>query len=466
MTPDEMVETAEFKGQCVCWERSGLAFLPFADWFFDNGLDEYGAAWKWAATTGLRIYQTLGTDKVPFEVIRAMANRKIEPFTQENIVASYLAAWVAGGGLSWEQVGAADVLLNSTEQVRTLGGYAGTGKTRLLTFLAAHLPGYSVCSFTGKVAALLRKKGIPRARTIHSTIYDREVSPEGRVTWRKKHKRAVGNGFIVDEASMVSKPMLEDMLSFGVPIIAIGDHGQLPPVGEDAGLMKEPMAVLEKIHRNAGPIARFAEFLRQGGEARDWTPREGKGVYVMVGRQVPDTSLRNADQILCAFNKTRVKLNRHVRDLRFLAGDMPRRPGELFTVADNAPRVGDRVICLMNSGSLFNGQQGVVRDVESGLRPEDNTMAFDPDDDPQNTHLFVHYDPAAFNREKVPKNPGRDWRNPVPFDYAYAVTVHKFIGDEADKVIVFEERCGLWEHARWAYTAASRARESVIWVTG
>ncbi len=91
-------------------------------------------------------------------------------------------------------------------------------------------------------------------------------------------------------------------------------------------------------------------------------------------------------------------------------------------------------------------------------------MVFVPDGETE-PH-FVRYDPAAFHREKMPKDKPQRWNRVLPFDYAYAATAHKFIGDEADKVIVFEERCRLWEHARWAYTAASRARESLIWVTG
>ncbi len=315
MTTAELIQMPEFIGQCVCWQETGRAFLPFADWFIDNGMDDHAAGWRWLAMTGKKLPSLLKRNKLLDYVLYS------------------LNEWTAGNGLSWEQLDAFERLVNASEQVRTLGGYAGTGKTRLLTFLANHFGHYDVCSFTGKVAALLRKKGIRRARTIHSTIYDR-VERNGRVTWRKKHKRAVGGGFIVDEASMVSKPMLDDMLSFDVPIIAIGDHGQLPPVGEDAGLMKEPMVTLEKVHRNAAPIARFAEFLRKGGEALDWTPREGKQVYVMEGRSVPNASLLNADQILCAFNKTRVGLNKLVRELRYIHGYGT--AGELFSVPGQA----------------------------------------------------------------------------------------------------------------------------------
>ncbi|MFG5630096.1 AAA family ATPase, partial [Enterococcus faecalis] len=36
---------------------------------------------------------------------------------------------------------------------------------------------------------------------------------------------------VVDEYSMIDEQMGEDLLSFGCPILALGDPGQLPPVG-------------------------------------------------------------------------------------------------------------------------------------------------------------------------------------------------------------------------------------------
>ena len=65
-----------------------------------------------------------------------------------------------------------------------------------------------------------------------------------------------------------------------------------------------------------------------------------------------------------------------------------------------------------------------------------------------------------FNQEKK-----ADWQQGcLPFDYCYAVTCHKAQGDEWDRVVVIEQRCDRWDHARWAYTAASRARKSLIWI--
>jgi hypothetical protein len=55
---------------------------------------------------------------------------------------------------------------------------------------------------------------------------------------------------------------------------------------------------------------------------------------------------------------------------------------------------------------------------------------------------------------------------PFEFSYAYGITCNKAQGSEWGKVLVYEERFPFdkTEHARWAYTAATRASEKLVWV--
>jgi len=55
---------------------------------------------------------------------------------------------------------------------------------------------------------------------------------------------------------------------------------------------------------------------------------------------------------------------------------------------------------------------------------------------------------------------------PKEFTYAYAVTTHKAQGSEWDKVVVLEEKFPFdkIEHARWLYTACTRASEKLVLV--
>lgn len=358
-----------------------------------------------------------------------------------------MSATVARVELTREQREVVDRLVWGIDNnhVQTLGGFAGCGKTVCVTRLTDFLPRFAVCAYTGKAADVLRRKGV-KAATIHSTIYRPEEDRRGKMVFHLKSQAELGyNGFLIDEASMVSNSILDDLKSFGLPIIAVGDHGQLPPVGEDAGLMKNPDYRLETIHRNAGPIARFAEHLRKGGDARS-APISGDSVHLCPRNWVTTDWLVKSDQVICAFNRTRIGLNRTIRR-------------SLGRTDDDYPTRGDRVICLRNDriAGTFNGQQGVCGEVN--LNAE--TLEFIPE---YGEPVLVYYHPLAWNAEKTPpREPGVSPGFDVSFDFAYCVTAHKFQGSEANKVIVFEERCDLWEHSRWAYTAASRAKEKIVW---
>ena len=53
---------------------------------------------------------------------------------------------------------------------------------------------------------------------------------------------------------------------------------------------------------------------------------------------------------------------------------------------------------------------------------------------------------------------------PCEFSYGYAITTWKAQGSEWDKVLVLEERFPFdkEEHARWLYTACTRASEKLV----
>lgn len=342
--------------------------------------------------------------------------------------------------------------VRSGERLTTVGGYAGTGKTTMARVLNNRLARFAVCAFTGKACDRLRSIGM-EANTIHSTIYRPRDDDQARdgVRYELKSRQELGcDGFLIDEGSMVGKEEFDNLMSFGLPIVVLGDHGQLPPVGEDAGLMIDPMFKLETIHRNAGPIARFAEHLRKKNTAESWRqPNDGDtGVWLLSRRNVTDGQLLAADQIICAYNRTRVGLNRTVRRLL-------RLPEE--------PVIGDKIICLRNdkAAGVFNGQQGVI----DLIQPEIDHLRFVPRSGPERS-LLCGYHPEAWNAEKTPpREKGTEPGRLVPFDFGYALTCHKTQGDEYDKVIVYSERCDkLWEFSRWAYTAASRAKRKLLWV--
>jgi exodeoxyribonuclease-5 len=330
-------------------------------------------------------------------------------------------------------------LLKFEKPVQTMGGYAGTGKTTIIGNIIKALPNFAVCAYTGKASHVLRKKGISEAKTIHSLIYEPKIDHNNEVYFDLAEQLPCA-GIIVDEASMVSKDIYQDLLYFKKPIIFVGDHGQLEPVGDAFNVMQKPDYTLEEIHRNAGEIAHFADFIRKGFKPAAWEFRGSGKKVKFLNKNNYKGKLLEVDQVICAFNKTRAEINLEARKMLGL-------PPE--------PAVGYRVMCLRNQHQIgvFNGMQGVI----AKLLPK-NKMIFEAD----GIQYEVKYDKKVFGQEKYEFEFEKD--APLPFDWCYGTTCHKVQGSEYERTLVVEQNCGLWDNKRWSYTAASRAREEVWWV--
>lgn len=129
-----------------------------------------------------------------------------------------------------------------------LKGYAGTGKTTLVSALIRALRGLNIgCTQlapTGRAAkVMMHASGFP-AFTIHKWIYSRRKTRDGFFRTELKPNFLSNSLFIVDEASMISGNLtdleqghlLDDLIEFvyqkpGNALVLIGDGFQLPPVG-------------------------------------------------------------------------------------------------------------------------------------------------------------------------------------------------------------------------------------------
>ncbi len=140
----------------------------------------------------------------------------------------------------------------TNEEIFVLKGYAGTGKTTVISTIVSSLPEIQMKSVllapTGRAAKVIANYSQKPAFTIHKKIYFPKKSGGG-VTFtlqQNKHKNTV---FIVDEASMISDrdsdskmyangSLLDDLISYvysgkGCKMILLGDTAQLPPVNLD-----------------------------------------------------------------------------------------------------------------------------------------------------------------------------------------------------------------------------------------
>ena len=147
---------------------------------------------------------------------------------------------------------AADAFLDSPQPRCTLvlNGYAGTGKTTLLSVLVRYLRAVDrrvvLLAPTGRAAKVMGQYSGATAFTIHKFIYHRIVKA-GTYRFSLRENTMTRTVFIVDEASMISgerqyftgtgnNSLLDDLMAFvfqgtGCRLILVGDQAQLPPVG-------------------------------------------------------------------------------------------------------------------------------------------------------------------------------------------------------------------------------------------
>lgn len=352
-----------------------------------------------------------------------------------------------------------------------LGGYAGTGKTTIIKTIINEIPGAALCAFTGKAVSVLHRKGCLNATTIHSLIYYTEVTKSGMIH-RLRHKEEILelgiDLIIVDEASMISRELYDGLTSYKIPILWVGDPGQLEPVGDDVELMSCPDIVLNKIHRQAenSEIIKFATELRKSTNPLIYLHRENdkSQLEVVLSSRAKHLPLYCADQIICGFNKTRVIVNSYVREHKL-------RQHELIANGfENRVHLKERIICLSNSSdyNIFNGMIMTVQSVIEHRNPDFLTIVAEDDLGSSRTFLARL---AQFGQQKVldlyehRKLEKQLGLKLALVDYGYCITAHKSQGSEWDHVLVIEEFISrLWSGSRWRYTAATRASKKLTYV--
>ena len=149
-----------------------------------------------------------------------------------------------------------DIITDISEFITTIGnrsiyvlkGYAGTGKTTLVSSLVKSLPvvakRHVLIAPTGRAAKVLAKYSKRAASTIHRKIYWIRTNKSGNTFITRKENTHTNTIFFVDEASMISennekafgnRSLLDDLIEYvyeglDCKLILIGDTAQLPPV--------------------------------------------------------------------------------------------------------------------------------------------------------------------------------------------------------------------------------------------
>lgn len=356
-----------------------------------------------------------------------------------------------------------------------IAGYAGAGKSTLVKFIveALQIPQSDVCyiAYTGKAALVLKEKGCPNSMTAHRLLYKSFPRRDG--TFYHMPKRPLDYPYkliILDEVSMFPKEMWDLLLSHGIHVIALGDPGQLPPIGDDNGILAQPHVFLDEIMRQA----QESEIIRLTMDIRAGKPLQlfkGNEVQIIDRSELVDGMLLWADQIICAKNETRRNINQLIRQYKYGAD------------VGMAPVEGDKVICLRNDWDrpnlegdvMVNGMMGTINNIrygESNQWLSTDLIADILPDGSEEDDEFAYFDDLHIDYKLLTSGePTVNKKNfkrfppvikPKEFDYGYCITCHKSQGSEYDKVLVFEEYLRGGDHARWLYTACTRAKKKLV----
>lgn len=172
-----------------------------------------------------------------------------------------------------------------------LDGYAGTGKTTIISALIKTLPYYNIrtelLAPTGRAAKVLSNRSLQQAYTIHKKIYYTQTDDYSNISLKLKENKNHHTLYIIDEASMIGEGdnLLSDLFSYvksGVKnkVILLGDKAQLPPVGSNESFALNP------------------DYLRQ----RFFEPIEYYQLTQVVRQALQSGILKNAANIRWALN--------------------------------------------------------------------------------------------------------------------------------------------------------------------
>lgn len=369
------------------------------------------------------------------------------------------------------------------EKYSILCGYAGTGKSTCVRFIVeALIASFGIeekdicyCAYTGKAAQVLLKKGNKNVSTLHKLMYQSVPRPDGTF-YHRPVSEIPYKILIIDEISMLPLSMWKQLLRYRPYIIGMGDNFQLPPINkdDDNGLLDKPHFFLGTVLRQAqeSEIIRVSMDIRAG---KDISLLDGNEVKIYSVADFTEPMLLWADQVLVGTNVTRININ---NTMRRLLG------------RDGGPQTGDKVICLKNEWDiianngdpLVNGTIGFLKDPYSTFVKVPYFLGghrFDVLESKFISDSGAEFEPIMMDKKmimtgekccdfktawKIGQNKNYGHLMPKEFTYGYAITCHKSQGSSWPKVLIVEEKFPFdkLEHARWLYTALTRAEERAV----
>jgi len=403
--------------------------------------------------------------------------------------------------------------LSTNDKFYLLVGNAGTGKTTIAENIARYSNAL-ILAPTNAAIKRLKDKFMSetikdnRFKTIHQALYGTPDLDTGE--FRISDNMESRCVYLIDEVSMIDLKVLKDLIvettKKNSRIIFMGDDFQLEPIGYDPKIFQWeacPFMLehhnerfqenwkfkLNEVKRSDGVILSVATHLRnnKGCQILNYNTPEFKVVPKFTEELPLDISHEKDFIVLVSTNKRRMKYNQHIRIAKFKEDAVhPVVDGERLISVANAqylngdiytirhPKIIDEFNVEINIGTQndpnFKEYQFILleHEVENSFNSFKTLLI--PNLDKPSLHpttllssQYIKNHPKLTKFTKSYYNKKKIWNNMVNIStYGYATSVHKSQGNEWDTVYIdCDWLSNKWNHARWLYTAITRAKKRV-----
>lgn len=364
-----------------------------------------------------------------------------------------------------------------------ISGPAGSGKTtvvkHIIGSLGLNIDNVLFMAYVGKAALALRLSGV-NGKTIHCSVYDIKEIPkknkDGETVLDENGKPIMETKFVkklalpdniellvVDEGGMVATDIGNDILSFNIPTLVLGDLNQLPPVFGQSLFLHHPDVILNEIMRQKkdSPIIYLSQLAIHGIPINYGVYGNGEA-KVIRKTELTDEMLTDADLVICSTNYMRDNINWYIRKFIY-------EIDEPYVVA------GDKIICRKNCWNILLDDKSLGTDISLVNGMIGNVVSTDSNNSKKNLNMHIDFKPEfsdkSFNRLPINSNyilsPYADRLNVnprfapfIPFELGYCSTCHLAQGSQYPNIIVYvDSTYSTSEYfCRWLYTAITRAK--------
>lgn len=355
----------------------------------------------------------------------------------------------------------------AVESCFILKGYAGTGKTSIISALVKSLPRFHKKSVllapTGRAAKVMSAYSGRNALTIHKKIYRKKNAVSLDMQFSLADNTHENTLFIVDEASMISNEghsmfsngLLHDLIEYvqsgeNCTLMLVGDIAQLPPVGLETSPALDPeymnaefgleifsyeMTDVVRQDKNSGILynaTKIRNEIRLDEEFAEYSypqfvTKSFKDIFRMNGERLIEGlhyaydkfGIQNA-MVICRSNKSANLYNQHIRN-QILFRDEEITGGDIVMVVKN------NYYWLQdndekNTGFIANGDMAVIKKVSNvhemhGFRFADLYLEFMDNNEGDAIRCRVLLDSLYVDSPNLPYEQQQKLYNSIAEDY-------------------------------------------------